>query len=94
MHATIRSYKGTELADALAPRATEVIDDVIADIPGFRAYYLVRTDDGNTITISIFDDEAGADESTRSATAWVAENLADLNIAPPDIKDGNVVFNK
>lgn len=92
MHATIRTYAGTDIADALAPRADEVIRDVIGDIPGFRGYYLIRTDDGNTVTISLFDDEAGADASNSAAAAWVGENLADLHIPAPDIKDGKVIF--
>ena len=84
MYATIRSYSGgEELAEALVGRENDV-RQLITQIDGFRAYYLLRTSDG-TATISVFDDKAGADESTRAAAAWVAENLADLSVSPPQV---------
>ncbi len=91
MYATLRYYSGSTLADALAARESDV-RQVIAGIDGFRAYYLVRTEDGNAVTVSVFDDQAGAEESTRAAAAWVAENLTDLNISPPRVTGGDVVF--
>ena len=51
MYATIRSYSGQALADALATRESD-IRQVIATIAGFHAYYLVRTTDGNAVTIT------------------------------------------
>jgi hypothetical protein len=91
MYATIRSYSGTELADALATREDD-IRQVLGAIAGFRAYYCVRTTDGNAVTISVFDDQAGAEESTRAAATWVGENLADLAISPPQVTTGEVTL--
>ena len=91
MYATIRSYSGSELADALATRQSD-IRQVLEEIDGFRAYYLIRTTDGNAVTVSVFDDQAGAEESTRAAAAWVGENLADLAISPPQVTTGEVTF--
>jgi hypothetical protein len=91
MHATIRNYAGGRaLADALTENK-DAIRDLLTGIDGFRAYYVVRDDDGAT-TISVFDDEAGALESTRLAAEWVAENLGDLSVAPPQVKTGEVAF--
>jgi heme-degrading monooxygenase HmoA len=91
MYVTTRSYSGSELADELADRESE-IRDAIAEIDGFRAYYLVRTTDGNAVSISVFDDQAGADESTRAAAAWIKENLADMSLSPPQVTSGEVVL--
>ena len=91
MYATIRSYSGTALADALATRQDE-IRQLLETIDGFRAYYVLRTTDGNTVSISVFDDPAGAEESTRVAAAWVGENLADLGLSPPQVTTGEVAF--
>ena len=91
MYATIRSYSGSGLADALATRESD-IRQVITTIDGFRAYYLVRTTDGNAVTISVFDGQAGAEESTRAAAAWVGENLADLAVSLPQVTTGEVAF--
>jgi heme-degrading monooxygenase HmoA len=91
MFVTIRSYSGSELADVLAARESE-IRDVIAELDGFRAYYLLRTTDGNAVSISVFDNQGGADESTRTAAAWIKENLADMSLSPPQVTSGEVVL--
>ena len=92
MHATVRIYSGAnELADALVERRDEV-KQLIGEIDGFKAYYLVRASDGAT-SISVYDTEAGAQESNRVAAAWVAENLPDLKIAAPQISAGEVAIN-
>jgi heme-degrading monooxygenase HmoA len=92
VYATIRSYSaGEEFVDALVARQSEV-RSVISPIAGFRAYYLLRSTEGEAVSISVFDDEAGAEESTRAAAAWVADNLPDLHVSPPQVTAGEVAF--
>jgi hypothetical protein len=45
-----------------------------------------------TSTISIFEDREGAEESSRAAAAWLAENLPDLNVAAPYVTAGDVLI--
>jgi len=91
MYAVIRAYSGnSELADRLAEREEDV-RQLISGINGFKAYYLLRLAEG-TSTISVFEDQAGAEESTRVAAAWVAENLPDLNVAAPYVTAGEVLI--
>jgi heme-degrading monooxygenase HmoA len=91
MHATIRSYGGNaELADRLAARQGDV-RALIEGIDGFQAYYLLRSDDG-TVSISVFEDAAGAEESNRVAAAWLAENMPDVSVSPPSVTAGEVVI--
>lgn len=91
MYATIRSYSGgSDFADALVAHESD-IREVINTISGFRAYYLLRTADGTT-TISVFDDQAGAEESTRVAAAWVAENITDVSPGAPQVTTGEVAL--
>ena len=90
MYAIIRTYTGTpELADQLAARAGE-IEEIISSVEGFKKYFLVRTDDGCS-TISVFEDEAGAQESTRRAAQWLRENASEVKSSPPAITTGDVV---
>jgi hypothetical protein len=92
MYASVRTYAGNrDLADTLAKHEDD-IRQLLGGINGFRAYYLLKTRDGTT-TISVFDDQAGAEESNRAAAAWLAENLPDLNVAPPQVTTGEVVVN-
>jgi heme-degrading monooxygenase HmoA len=91
MFVTIRSYSGgSALADALAERE-EDIRNVITTIDGFRSYYLLRTGEGAT-TISVFEDQAGAEASTAAAAAYVRENMADLVPSPPQVTIGEVAL--
>jgi hypothetical protein len=91
MHATIRLYRGNaKLADALSAHESEV-RDVIGGIEGFRAYYLLKTADG-AASVSVFDSQSAADESSRVAAAWLADNLPDLHVGTPDIVHGTVVI--
>ncbi len=90
MFATVRTYSGNDLADAIPGNESEV-KRIISEIDGFKAYYLVRTADG-TASISVYEDEAGTEESNRVAAAWIAENLPDLTVANPQISAGEVVL--
>jgi hypothetical protein len=62
---------------------------IVKDVPGFREYVLVETGEG-VISISVFEDQAGAEESTARAADWVQENLADFFAGPPTVTIGNV----
>ena len=91
MYATVRSYSGgPELADALVGNEADV-KSLVSGIDGFRAYYLVRTADG-TVSISVYDDEAGANESNRVAADWIRENLPELGGSAPQVSAGEVVI--
>jgi hypothetical protein len=74
------------LGDAMAGNAAE-IEKIIKGVPGFIAYYAIRN--GDTVTsVTVCQDKAGTDESTRRAAAWVKENVK-ASIAPPAINEGD-----
>ena len=90
MYAVIRAYTGNpDLADTLAEHE-EDIRQLIGGIDGFKAYYLLKIKEG-TSTISVFEDQEGADESSRAAAAWLAENLPDQNVPTPYVTGGEVL---
>jgi hypothetical protein len=90
MYVVIRAYPGnSELADKLAEREEDV-RQLISGIKGFKAYYLLKLAEG-TSSISVYEDQAGAEESSRAASAWLAENLPDLKVAAPYVTAGDVV---
>ena len=91
MYATVRSYAaGSDLADALVENQGSV-KALLEGIDGFQAYYLVRTGDG-AVSVSVYDDQIGAEESNREAAAWIRENLSDLSVNPPQISAGEVAI--
>jgi hypothetical protein len=91
MYATVRRYASDRgLVDALVEKEGEV-RNLLTGIDGFRAYYILRTSDGGALSISVYEDAAGADASNAAAAGWVRENLPDLAAAgPPTTTAGEV----
>ncbi len=87
MHAVIRRYNGaTALNDLLAQRSQDV-EQLLRDVPGFVAYYAIR--DGDELaTVTVCDDQAGTQESSRRAAEWVRQNLAGGSVGAPEISEG------
>lgn len=92
MYTVVRRYtRASELMDALLQRQDEV-RDLISGIPGFKAYYALRTDWGDLATITICEERAGVDESVRRAAIWVRNNLSGAVTRPPEIIEGEVIL--
>jgi len=92
MYATVRSYAGSgELVDALVENESAV-RELINGIGGFHAYYLIRSDGGGAVSVSVYDDRSGTDESNRLAAEWIRENLPDLDVSPPQVSAGEVAI--
>ena len=46
---------------------------------------------GEIAIVSVFEDQAGSEESIRAAADWIRQNLAALLPNPPEITAGEVV---
>ncbi|MBN6054730.1 hypothetical protein JYK22_22520, partial [Nonomuraea sp. RK-328] len=91
MYATVRRYEGvTDPAEA-GRRVSEEFVPLLREVPGFVAYYWVDAGDGVMLSTSIFEDQAGAEESTKRAADYVRESLASLLPNPPQVTAGEVV---
>ena len=91
MHAVVRSYSGqgaSELFEQLEQR-NEEIKDLIGGVPGFVSYTAVRSSEGG-VTVTVCQDKAGTDESSRRAAGWVKENISAM-VNPPVITEGSTV---
>jgi hypothetical protein len=92
MYAVVRSYSGAgapELFDLIEQRADEV-REIIGGVPGFVSYAALRSDDGG-VTVTVCQDKAGTDESSRRAAEWVREN-ATASANPPVITEGGTIL--
>jgi hypothetical protein len=83
----MRWYQGAKaLGDTMAAKSGDV-EELLRGVPGFIAYYAIRS--GDTVTsVTVCQDKAGTDESTKRAAAWVKENVKG-SIAPPSINEGD-----
>jgi hypothetical protein len=92
MYAVVRTYSGqgaSELFDLLGQREDDV-EALISGVPGFVTYAAVRSGDGG-LTVTICEDKAGTDESSRRAAEWVKENVS-ATADPPEITEGDTVL--
>ena len=95
MYATVRRYEGVTNAREAGKRVNEGFVPVISKLPGFVAYYWVDAGGGVMISTSIFQDQAGEEESNRKAAEWVRQNnMNSLLPNPPTITAGEVVAYK
>jgi hypothetical protein len=94
MYATVRRYEGVTDPQEVERRVKEGFVPLISQIRGFVAYYLIDAGGGVIVSTSIYEDQAGEEESNRDAADYVREQLARLLPNPPQITAGEVVVTK
>jgi hypothetical protein len=94
MYASVRRYEGV-----MDPRETErVVREkylpIVSEIPGFVAFSWVDAGGGVVVSTSIFQNQAGAEESDRRAAAVIRAELSSVLPKSPQITTGEVVVHK
>jgi hypothetical protein len=90
-YAAVRRYEGVIDPGEAGRRVAEGFVPIIEAIPGFVGYRWIDAGNGVMVSVSVFEDQSGAEESTRRAASWVAENLAELLPNAPQVTAGEVV---
>jgi hypothetical protein len=94
MHATMRRYEGVDVkrTDELKTKVNESLLPSLSKLPGFEGYFLIEAGNGVMTSISLFDDSAHADESTRVASTWVQDQKLETALPnAPKITFGEVI---
>jgi len=89
MHAVIRNYSGKG-AKALFDIIAEV-EKVIRPVKGFVSYSVARTARGG-FSVTVCQDKAGTEESTRAARDWIKKNAGNTGAAAPTVSEGTVML--
>jgi hypothetical protein len=91
MYASLRYY-GVNDAETVTRNVNEEFLDILREVPGFSAYQLVDLGDGTMVSITLTDDEAGADASTERAAEWLGGNEEMQNAVkgPPRVVSGEI----
>jgi len=93
MHLTIRKYRKVE---GDRKQIEEIVNrefvPLISKIDGFNDFYAFFADDGILMSVSVFRDAKGAEESVRTAARWVEQRLAKLLLekTSPEVTSGDV----
>ncbi|MFI1092297.1 hypothetical protein [Streptomyces sp. NPDC020917] len=91
MYAAVRRYEGVTDPAAVARLVEEGFAPLVRRVPGFVAFYWLDAGDGVVVSTSVFQDRAGAEESTLRAANFVRDNLGSLLPHPPEVMAGEVV---
>lgn len=91
MYAEVRTYQGVTHFTQAKQRVSEEFVPLISKLPGFVACFVVDAGDGVVVSTSVFEDKAGAEESTKKAAEFVREHLAAVFPHPPEVTAGEVV---
>jgi hypothetical protein len=89
MYTVIRRYQGVQDTDEVARRAVEEFGPTLRGHPGFQGYWVVNAGDGVLATITVFETEDAAAETTAAAATWVQENVPTLVTSPPRVTAGD-----
>jgi len=89
MYTTIRRYEGIEDTAEVARRAVAEFGPMLSDLPGFGGYWVVDAGDGVLATITVFETEEAAVESTSAAASWIRDNLPEIASNTPQVTVGS-----
>jgi hypothetical protein len=64
---------------------------LISKAPGFVRYGIVDAGNDTLVSISTFEDRAGAETSTKMAADFIKQHLASLVTKPPEVTAGELV---
>ena len=92
MYTVVRQYSdenASQLIDQMEKNLGNV-ESIIGSVPGFVSYTLFRTAEGG-VSVTVCDDKAGTDESSRRAAEWVKENVT-AKTSPPTVSEGETII--
>jgi hypothetical protein len=94
VYVTMHSYRiqaGTPLDVALEGQH---FAGTVAQIPGFRAYYIVDGGDDCIGAVGIFDTIQGIEECDRLAAEFVKSELGDFRLSEVQVTEGQVLASR
>lgn len=91
MYLVVRNYKRIEgNKQEISNKIDKEFVPLISKIKGFVDYYCLYHDENSLLSVSVFQDEKGANESVKAAADWVAKNLAKYFPVKPEVIAGEV----
>jgi hypothetical protein len=98
MYATIRRYtpktSTSKDIDDLKRRIEEKFTPIVQEIRGFHTYGVVNVGNKELVSISIFEDRNGADESTRRSAEFVQRDPLKDQLGKPEVLEGELLVLK
>jgi hypothetical protein len=91
MFAAIRYYRtDRDSIESVVRRVKEGFVPIIKATPGFVSYFVLAPRQGELVSVSVFEEQRGAEESNTKAEEWVRQNLSEL-LPSPEFAEGQVI---
>lgn len=90
MYLVVRNYKIQGDKKEISSKIDREFVPLISKIKGFVDYYCLYHGDNSLLSVSVFQDEKGANDSVSAAADWVAKNLAKYFPEKPQVFSGEV----
>ena len=100
MYATVKRYemgagsRGAGAVKELMRRCEEDLLPNVSQIDGFVGYYVVDTGNGIIASVSIFENQEGADKGNQMVSEFYKKRLRGLLQANPQVTEGVAVVHK
>jgi hypothetical protein len=93
VYVTIRKYadKGA-LIEGLMPPVRDGFVPLLRRAAGFKGYCAFASEDGDVVSVTIFDDRLSALRADDRVREWVVSNLRDLLPNPPEVTEGEALL--
>jgi hypothetical protein len=93
MYVTVRRSKHFGGTDEIARRAKESLVPTLRRLPGFVSYDILSLEDNVVMGITIFENEASAEEANKSFVLWAREqDLRSLLTGPHEVLSGEALI--
>ena len=92
MYVTVRRSKHFGGSDEIVRRAKEGLIPALMRMPGFVSYDIFSLQENVVLGITIFDNQAAADEANKSFVVWAREqDLRSLLTGPHEVLSGEAL---
>jgi hypothetical protein len=94
MYVTLRRYGeiGARMYEMIARKIEEGLVPTLKAQPGFLSYCAFMSEDGDGVSVTVFDDRAQAMRANEQVHEWVVSKLKDLVADPPEVLSGEALL--
>jgi len=94
VYVTLRRYAdfGARMYEMVFRKVEAGLVPMLKGQPGFRSYCALLTEDGDGVSVTVFDGREQAIEANGQALGWVQSNLRDLLPDAPEVIAGECVL--
>ena len=94
MHAHINIWQTNDAGQSSSDTVARDVADRLRTQPGFHAYTLVRTGDGEVIAITLFETAAQLHSAVESVSDVTQSNIQRLSAGKPQARAGDVIYHE